>query len=56
MFTHFIAINVAYTHIIGDAHKLVGFRPDNASLTIIASDGQNLSLITAGEEATTQIM
>lgn len=56
MFTHFIAINVAYTHAASIHDRMIGFRPDHASCSIFESDGETLRLITRGDEASTTIM
>ncbi len=54
VFTHYIAINVAVGHATED-DRVVGFRPDNASITVLKSDGNNLLLIERGAEAVTEV-
>jgi broad specificity phosphatase PhoE len=49
VFSHFIALNVAYCEATG-AQDVVSFAPANCSLSIFETDGQNLSLISQGEE------
>lgn len=49
IFSHFIALNVAYCEATG-AQDVVSFAPANCSLSIFESDGKNLSLIEQGEE------
>ncbi len=55
VFTHYIAINVAVGHATED-DRVVCFRPDNASITVLESDGNNLLLIERGTEAVTSII
>ena len=54
VFSHFIAINAAVGHASGDDH-VVSFRPDNASITILETIGNNLFLIERGLEAVTEV-
>jgi broad specificity phosphatase PhoE len=54
VFSHFVAINVAVGSATGD-DRVVSFRPDNGSISILESDGQSLSLIERGTEASTHI-
>lgn len=49
IFSHFIALNVAYCEATG-AQDVVSFAPQNCSLNIFETDGQNLTLIERGEE------
>ncbi|HRK72604.1 MAG TPA: histidine phosphatase family protein [Micropepsaceae bacterium] len=53
-FSHFVAINVAVAHALGRDEVTV-FRPDNASITILESDGKNLRVIELGSEAATSV-
>ena len=55
MFTHYIAINAAVGHATGD-DRVVSFRPDNCSITILKTKGNNLLLIERGGEAVTSII
>lgn len=54
MFSHFVAINL----LVGEARQLsevVSFRPKNASVTRIATDGKTLQVIELGDEAQTTV-
>jgi len=54
VFTHFIAINAAVGHAIGD-ERVVSFSPNNASITILETDGSKLCLVERGVEADTRV-
>ena len=54
VFTHYIAINVAVGHATKD-DRVVCFRPDNASLTVLETDGNKLRLVERGVEADTRV-
>jgi hypothetical protein len=54
IFSHFIAINVAVGFAAEDS-RVVCFRPDNASITVIEAGGKKLNLIKRGEEADSRI-
>ena len=54
VFSHFIAINAAVGHATGD-DRVVSFRPDNASITILETNGNSLFLIERGLEAVTEV-
>jgi broad specificity phosphatase PhoE len=54
MVSHFIAINVAHGAAAGH-NRVVGFQPDNCSITIFESDGTRLSCIAKGVEAETKV-
>lgn len=49
IFSHFIALNVAYCEATG-AQDVVSFAPQNCSLNIFETDGEKLTLIQKGEE------
>ena len=54
IFSHFIATNAA----VGFAtvnDRVVTFRPDNASITVLEADANNLCLVKRGEEAETRV-
>ena len=54
VFTHYIAINVA----VGQAtanDRVVCFRPDNASITIVETNGNRINLVKRGNEADTRV-
>ncbi|MHB1485991.1 MAG: histidine phosphatase family protein [Acidimicrobiales bacterium] len=52
--SHFVAINVAVGHATED-DRLVCFRPDNCSRTILENDQGQLRVIELGREAETQV-
>ena len=54
VFTHFIAINAAVGHAIGD-ERVVSFSPDNASITILETNRNQLSFVEQGFEADTRV-
>jgi broad specificity phosphatase PhoE len=54
VFTHYIAINAAVSHATED-NRVISFRPDNASITILETDGDGLYLVERGVEADTRV-
>ena len=54
VFTHYIAINVAVGHATED-DRVVCFRPDNASITVLETNGYSLNLVKLGDEADTRV-
>jgi len=52
--THYIAINAAVGVAIGD-DRVVNFRPDNCSCSILESDGSRLTLVELGRERETVV-
>ena len=54
VYSHFSALNVAYCAATGE-QQVVSFVPDNCSLNVFETDGENLSLITKGAEAQTDV-
>jgi broad specificity phosphatase PhoE len=54
VFTHFIAINAAVGFVTGD-DRVVSFRPDNASITVLETDGNSINLVKRGNEADTGV-
>ena len=50
IFSHFVAINVAMGAAVGD-DKVVVFSPANCSVTVFDTDGEKLSLVERGGEA-----
>jgi broad specificity phosphatase PhoE len=52
--SHFIAINVVVGHLLGD-ERVVAFRPDNCSITVVENDGGRLRLVELGREAATEV-
>ena len=53
-FTHYIAINAAVGHATGD-DRVVSFRPDNCSITIMETVANTLVLLERGLEADTEV-
>lgn len=53
-FSHFIAINVAAGAALAD-DRMVVFRPDNASITVLSNDEGVLRVVTLGGEAITHV-
>jgi broad specificity phosphatase PhoE len=54
VFSHYIAINVAAGAALGD-DRVVVFRPDNCSVTVIDIDNGKLRLVERGHEAETKV-
>ena len=54
VFSHFIAINVAVGSAIDD-DRVVHFRPDNGSISILETDGDSLTLVEKGADAQTHV-
>lgn len=54
IFSHFIAINVAYSEAC-KTEKVVGFQPDNCSVSIFETDGATLTCIETGRDAKTVV-
>lgn len=55
VFSHFVSINAAVSVITGD-DRVIGFRPDHASITTLALEGGRPRLIALGYEARTGIL
>jgi broad specificity phosphatase PhoE len=53
--THFIAINVAVGAAQGD-DRVIGFRPDNCSCSVVDVAGGALTLVQKGDEAATRVL
>jgi broad specificity phosphatase PhoE len=54
IFSHFIALNVAAGHVTGD-ERVVGFRPDNCSVTVFKTGPNGLISVEQGKEAETKV-
>lgn len=54
LMTHFVVINTAVGAALGDERVMV-FRPDNCSVTILETDGERLTLIERGHEGVTRV-
>jgi broad specificity phosphatase PhoE len=52
--THYIAINAAVGRATGD-DRVVNFRPDNCSCTVLESDGRTLTLVELGRQRETAV-
>lgn len=55
VFSHYVAINGAVSLLRGD-DRVVSFRPDHASITVLQSAGGVLSLVAPGREAETSVL
>lgn len=55
VFSHFVAINAVVSLLLGEA-KVLSFRPDHASITVLETDGVRLSLVDKGAEAATSVL
>ena len=55
IFSHFIAINAIVGAALGK-DDVVCFRPDHASITVVATDGIRISLVERGREAVTSVL
>lgn len=55
IFSHFVAINAVFSLITGD-DRVIGFRPDHTSMTILAVEGGAITLIARGDEAVTGVL
>jgi len=55
VFSHYVAINAVVSHLLGD-DRVLAFRPDHASITVLETDGANLVLVEKGREATTSVL
>ena len=54
VFSHFVAINAAVGAAVGD-DRVMHFWPNNASISIVETDGRSLTLIERGGEAVTEV-
>lgn len=54
VFSHFIAINAAVGYATGD-DRVVSFRPDNCSITVMETSANSLLLLDRGVEADTEV-
>jgi broad specificity phosphatase PhoE len=55
VFSHYVAINAVVSHLLGD-DRVLSFRPDHTSITVLETDGANLVLVEKGREATTGVL
>lgn len=54
IFSHFIAINAVVGHILGN-DRVVCFKPDNASITILENEDGHFRVVSLGSEASTKV-
>ncbi|MHB8528932.1 MAG: histidine phosphatase family protein [Caulobacteraceae bacterium] len=55
IFSHFVAINAVVSLLAGE-DRVIGFRPDHASITILELGGGGLELVERGAEAATAVL
>lgn len=55
VFSHYVATNAVVSELLGDP-RVLAFRPDHASITVLETDGTTLSLVEKGREATTGVL
>jgi broad specificity phosphatase PhoE len=55
VFSHYVAINAVVSHLVGD-DRVLHFRPDHASITVLETDGERLTLVAKGREASTGVL
>lgn len=55
VFSHYVAINAVVSHLLGD-DRVLHFRPDHASITVLETDGSELTLLEKGREAATGVL
>jgi broad specificity phosphatase PhoE len=55
VFSHYVAINAVVSHLLGE-DRVLSFRPDHCSITVLETDGSGLVLVEKGREATTGVL
>ncbi|MDP1873899.1 histidine phosphatase family protein [Phenylobacterium sp.] len=55
VFSHFVAINAVVSLLTGE-DRVVSFRPDHTSITVLETDGKSLTLVEKGREASTGVL
>ena len=55
VFSHYVAINAVLSVLEGH-DRVVGFRPDHTSIITLETDGNDLTLVEKGREATTGVL
>jgi len=55
VFSHYVATNAVVSQLLGDP-KVVAFRPDHTSITVLETDGETLALVEMGREAATGVL
>lgn len=55
VFSHFVAINAVVSSLTGD-ERVVCFRPDHTSITVLETDGDRVTLVARGSEPSTGVL
>ena len=55
VFSHYVATNAVVSQLLGDP-RVLAFRPDHASITVLETDGAVLTLVEKGREAVTAVL
>ena len=55
VFSHYVATNAVVSELLGDP-RVLAFRPDHGSITVLKTDGARLVLVKKGREATTGVL
>jgi broad specificity phosphatase PhoE len=55
VFSHYVATNAVVSALLG-VPQVVAFRPDHTSITVLETDGQTLTLVEKGREASTGVL
>jgi broad specificity phosphatase PhoE len=55
VFSHYVAINAVVSHLLAE-DRVLSFRPDHCSITVLETDGSGLALVEKGREATTGVL
>ena len=55
VFSHYVAMNAVVSRLTGD-DRVLTFRPDHASITVLETDGERLTLVSRGAEAVTGVL
>lgn len=55
VFSHYVAINAVVSK-LSDDERVLAFRPDHASITVLETDGEGLTLVARGAEASTSVL
>jgi broad specificity phosphatase PhoE len=55
VFSHYVATNAVVSQLQGEP-KVLAFRPDHASITVLETDGETLTLVETGSEAATGVL
>src|SRR5258708_29276188 len=55
VFSHYVATNAVVSQLMDDP-RVLAFRPDHTSITVLETDGVNLTLVEKGREATTGVL